>query len=187
MKYNIIYADPAWSYRDEANAGNRGAVHKYPVLTDEDIKKLPVADLAAPDCALFLWITFPKLDIALDVINAWGFKYKTCAFTWVKTNKVKKDSLFWGMGNFTRSNAEVCLLATRGKPKRVSASVHQVIMTPIDKHSKKPNEARLRIEQLMGDVSRVELFAREAAPGWDAIGNEINNLDIRDVLADLIK
>lgn len=186
-KYGIIYADPAWHYNDRALAGNRGAACKYPVMSDEDIKRLPIKDIAADDCALFLWITFPKLDIALDVINAWGFKYKTCAFTWIKTNKVNKNSLFWGMGNFTRSNAEICLLATRGKPKRVSASIHQVVMSPINKHSKKPDEVRNRIEQLMGDAKRVELFARQATPGWDAIGNGIDGLDIREALSNLIR
>lgn len=186
MKYNIIYADPPWNYRDKASAGERGAAFKYPTMSDHDIKNLPIKDIAADDCALFLWITFPKLDIALDVIKAWGFKYKTCAFTWVKTNKVNKNSLFWGMGNFTRSNAEVCLLATKGKPKRVSAAVHQVVMSPIGKHSKKPDEVRTRIEQLMGNVSRVELFSREIVPGWDALGNDIDGRDIRDTLQDIL-
>ena len=81
-------------------------------------------------------------------------------------------SFFWGMGNWTRSNAELCLLATKGNPKRQSKSVHQIIVSPIEEHSKKPDEARKRIVELMGDVPRIELFAREHTPGWDVWGNE---------------
>lgn len=114
----------------------------------------------------------PQLNIAFELINAWGFEYKTCAFVWVKKNKVK-DSWFWGMGNWTRANAELCLLATKGKPKRVDAGVHSVIDTRVEQHSKKPDEARKRIEQLMGDKTRIELFARQRVDGWDAWGNEI--------------
>lgn len=174
-KYNIIYADPPWSYKDKALAGNRGAGCKYPVMSLEDICKLPVKELAADDCVLFMWVTMPKLNEAFDVINAWGFKYKTCAFTWVKQNK-KSDSLFWGMGRWTRANAEICLLATKGKPKRVSAGVHSVIISHIERHSKKPAEVRDRIVELMGaDLQKIELFARETADGWDCFGNEVGS------------
>ena len=116
-KYNIIYADPPWTYRDKALAGNRGACCKYDVMSIEDIKELPVKDIATEDCVLFMWVTMPKLNECFDVIKAWGFDYKTCAFTWVKLNR-KSDGLFWGMGRWTRANAEVCLIATKGKPKR---------------------------------------------------------------------
>jgi N6-adenosine-specific RNA methylase IME4 len=94
------------------------------------------------------------------------------AFVWIKENR-QTPSLFWGLGYWTRSNAEICVLATKGSPKRLSASVHQVILSRIEQHSKKPDETRDRIVQLMGDVTRVELFARQAAPGWDVWGNEI--------------
>jgi N6-adenosine-specific RNA methylase IME4 len=106
------------------------------------------------------------------LIASWGFEYKTVAFTWVKKNK-KSDSWFWGMGNWTRANAEVCLLATKGKPKRISAAVHSIISTPVRKHSQKPDEARDRIVQLLGDLPRIELFAREETAGWDVWGDEI--------------
>lgn len=96
-KYGVIYADPAWTYRDKALAGNRGAGCKYPVMSLEDICRLPVKDLAADDCVLFLWVTMPKLNEAFDVMKAWGFEYKTCAFTWVKQNR-KSDRLFLGYG-----------------------------------------------------------------------------------------
>ena len=171
-KYNIIYADPAWTYKDKCNAGKRGACHKYNTMSQEDIKDLPVADLAAKDCALFLWVTFPKLSEVFDIITAWGFTYKTVAFNWVKRNKIA-DSYFWGMGRWTRSNSEVCLLATKGKPKRISASVHSVVDARIEKHSKKPDVVRDRIVELMGDLPRIELFARQKNDGWDTWGDEI--------------
>ena len=138
----------------------------------EDIKALPVGELAAKDCALFLWITFPCLCEALEVLTAWGFSYKTVAFVWVKQNR-KNDDLFTGMGYWTRANAEICILATKGHPKRVDAGVRQVILSHIEEHSKKPDEARERIVRLMGDLPRVELFARQSPEGWDVWGNEV--------------
>lgn len=173
MKYSLIYADPPWSYRDKANAGKRGAGHKYPTMGDLDIEAMGgwVYNLAADDCALAMWATFPRIDAALEVMASWGFKYKTVAFTWVKTTKTGKP--FWGMGNWTRANAEVCLLGIRGRPKRVSAAVHSVITAPVREHSRKPDEARDRLVQLLGDVPRIELFARQRAPGWDAWGNQV--------------
>ena len=135
---------------------------------------MPVADLAAPDSALFLWATFPQLPEALRLIEAWGFNYKSVAFVWLKKNK-KADSWFYGLGFWTRGNAEICLLATRGHPKRANAGVHQVILSHIEEHSKKPEEARSRIVRLMGDVPRIELFARSRAPGWDVWGNEVDS------------
>ena len=170
-RYGIIYADPPWTYTDKASAGNRGAFYKYPLMTDAEIKAMPVASMASDDCVLFMWATFPKIAEALDVIHAWGFTYKTVAFTWVKKNK-RADSLFWGMGRWTRSNAEVCLLATRGRPSRLSASVHSVVVAPIREHSRKPDEVRGRILALVGDLPRVELFARQSTPGWAVWGNE---------------
>lgn len=172
-KFEIILSDPPWSYSDKALAGNRGAACKYPTMSIEDIAALPMESIAAKNCALFLWITMPRLNDAFPLIDKWGFEYKTVAFTWVKKNK-KSDSLFWGMGHWTRANAELCLLAIKGKPKRINAGVHSVIMSPIERHSKKPVETRARIEQLMGDLPRIELFARETAPGWDSWGLEVN-------------
>jgi len=171
-KYKIIYADPPWSYKDKALAGNRGAGCKYQTQEKNWLDGLPVSEIADKDCALFLWVTMPMLNECFDLIKAWGFEYKTCAFTWVKKNK-KSDSWFWGMGNWTRANAEVCLLATKGKPKRISASVHSVIDARIEGHSKKPDIVRDKIVQLLGNLSRIELFARERYSGWDAWGNEV--------------
>lgn len=170
-KYAVIYADPPWGYR---NRGTRAAAEKhYRTMSIGDIKSLPVADIAAEDCVLFLWATFPMLPEALAVVEAWGFRYKTAAFVWAKRNR-KSPGWFWGLGNWTRSNPEVCLLAVRGRPARVSASVHSLICAPVGKHSAKPQQARARIEALLGDVPRIELFARERAPGWDCWGDEVN-------------
>ena len=143
-------------------------------MSIDEIKALPVGELADKDCALFMWLTFPCLYEALDVIKAWGFQYKTVAFVWVKQNR-KSDGLFWGMGYWTRANAELCVLATRGHPKRLSRRVHQIIVSHVEQHSKKPDEARDRIISLMGDLPRIELFARQATQGWDVWGNEVNS------------
>lgn len=172
-QYNIIYADPPWPYRawSEKGMGRSPEIH-YPTMTFAQIAELPVERLAADDAVLFLWVTFPTLPEAFSVIKAWGFTYKTVAFVWVKQNKTT-SSLFWGMGYWTRANAELCLLATKGHPKRVSAKVHQVILSPVMEHSRKPAEARERIVSLVGDLPRVELFARQITPGWDVWGNEV--------------
>ena len=140
-----------------------------------DICALPVADIAADDCVLFLWVTFPQLEAAFDVLKSWKFEYKTVAFVWTKRNKKMTDSYFMGLGHWTRANVEVCLLATKGRPKRMSKSVRQIIDAPIERHSKKPDETRDRIVQLTGDVPRIELFARERTDGWHCFGNEVES------------
>lgn len=168
--YNIIYADPPWRYEQRKVQG--AAENHYPTMSIDELCALPVPELAAKDCALFLWATFPQLPEALRLIRTWGFRYKTVAFVWLKRNR-KSPSWFYGMGYWTRSNAEICLLAIKGKPKRQSAGVHQFIISPIEQHSKKPDEARDKILALMGNLPRVELFARQKTPDWDAWGNEI--------------
>lgn len=171
-KYTVIYADPPWRYQQKSLSG--AAENHYPTMSIQELCELPVGELAEKDSMLFLWTTFPMLSEALQLIKAWGFTYKTVAFVWVKQNK-KSPTWFYGLGFWTRSNAEICLLAKRGKPKRNSASVHQLIIAPVEKHSKKPDETRKRIEQLMGDVPRVELFARQKSEGWDVWGNEVES------------
>ena len=174
-KYTIIYADPPWVYSVWSKKGfGRNAESHYPTMKLSDICTLSVADIADKDSVLFLWATYPNLREAFAVIDAWGFVYKTVAFTWVKRNK-KSAGFFVGLGHWTRANAEICLLATKGKPKRVSKSVRQIIDTPIERHSKKPDEIRDRIVELIGDVPRIELFAREKADGWDVFGNEVES------------
>ena len=143
-------------------------------MSTADICDLPVSDIAAKDCILFLWVTFPQLTEAFKVITAWGFKFKTVAFVWLKQNR-KSAGWFFGLGRWTRSNAEICLLATKGKPKRQSAKVHQFIISPLRGHSQKPPETRNKILELVGDLPRIELFAREQVSGWDVWGNEVES------------
>ena len=169
-KYPIIYADPPWRYSAKKVQG--AAENHYPTMSIDELCALPVAELAAKDSALFMWATFPQLPEALRLIRAWGFTYKSVAFVWLKKNK-KADSWFYGLGFWTRANAEVCLLATKGHPKRQAADIHQFIISPIEAHSKKPDETRDKIVSLMGDRPRVELFARQTPPGWDVWGNEV--------------
>lgn len=172
-KYGIIYADPPWHYQVYSMKGaDRSAESHYPTMKLEDICALPVQTLADKDCALFLWATLPCLRQSFAVLDARGFRYKTAAFVWIKQSR-KADSLFGGMGYWTRSNAELCILATRGAPKRRCARVHQVVISHVEEHSRKPREVRERIVQLMGDIPRVELFAREKTDGWDVWGNEV--------------
>jgi len=174
-KYQIIYADPPWSYEDKALAGDRGAGCKY-ITQDEDwLKALPVKDIADIDCALFLWVTMPKLNECMALIEAWGFTYKTCAFTWVKRNKITGD-WFMGMGRWTRANAELCLIATKGQPKRIDAGIRSVVDAPIEEHSKKPYAIKRLIVELMGDLPKIELFSRQNTDGWDSWGNEAGSI-----------
>lgn len=141
-------------------------------MDNGSIANLPINEIADKNCILFIWVTMPKLNECFDIIRKWGFTYKTCGFVWIKKNK-KSDSLFWGMGRWTRANAEICLIGTKGKPKRISAKVHSVIISRIREHSRKPDEIRERIVELCGDLSRIELFARQKVVGWDCWGNEV--------------
>lgn len=176
----MIYADPPWAYSD---AGCNGAAGKqYKTLSCKDIAALPVHQLAAPDCALFMWATYPLLPEALATIAGWGFEYKSIAFQWLKLNR-KNGEPFYGLGRWTRGNTEPCLLAVRGKPRPISKSVSQLILeAPIGKHSAKPDAAPDKIVELMGDVPRIELFARKDRPGWVTTGLEHDGTDIRDLL-----
>ncbi len=140
MRYPVILADPPWEYRDRALAGERGAGCHYPTLDLADLEALPVRDVTADDAMLFLWATMPLLPEAIHLVERWGFSFKTAAFTWVKTS-AGKTGFAWGMGSYTRANAELCLLGTRGKPKPCSRGVHSVILAPRTGHSAKPPEA----------------------------------------------
>lgn len=179
MKNKLILSDCPWLY-DGKNSPRYGGA-SYPCMTVEELKSLPIHLIADKDCALFFWATYPRLQEALEVIEAWGFKYKTCAFVWIKTNR-KAGTHFSGLGQWTNQNSELCLLATKGRPRRIKKNVKQIIVAPVTRHSAKPPEVRERIVQLMGDVPRIELFARERVPGWDSLGNEVDGLDIRQSL-----
>ena len=170
-KYKIIYADPPWSYTNKSlNRG--GAERHYKTTKTDELCKIDVQSVCDDDCILFMWATFPNISDALKLIDAWGFTYKTNGFTWIKKNKIALTN-FWGMGSWTRANAEICLIGVRGKPKRMSAAVHSVIEAPIGKHSSKPSVVREKIIDLVGDLPRLEMFARSSVEGWDCFGNEV--------------
>lgn len=137
----------------------------------EDIKKLPIIDLAEDNCILFIWVTFPMLQEGLEVIKAWGFKYKTCAFNWIKTND--DGTPFFGIGHYTKSNSELCLLAVKGRLEVKSNKVSQIILSKKSKHSRKPHIVYSKIEEILPYNSRIELFARNKRQGWDAWGNQV--------------
>lgn len=178
--YSVIYADPAWTFTTRADTGKgRSPEQHYNCMTLDEIKALPVADLAGKNCVLLLWTIDTHLEMALDVIKAWGFKYKTKGFNWVKLNQ--DGTPFTGMGFWTRANPEDCLmaincnedclLATIGQPKRDAKNVRRLVMSPRREHSRKPDEVRGEIERLV-DGPYVELFARQSSAGWDSWGDQ---------------
>lgn len=178
-RYGAIYADPAWTFKNWSKKGEgRNASAHYECMRFEDIAELPVTELAAEDCALFLWVTDPLLPKGLELIERWGFKYKTVGFCWAKLNRTlkAKSPYFMGAGYWTRANSEQCLLATRGKPKRLSRSVRRLVVEQRREHSRKPDGVREGIEQLVAGPY-LELFARETKPGWDCWGNQVNLFD----------
>ena len=173
-KYQIIYADPPWHYQFGATS-SRYVLNKYDCLTKEELCELPISTISDDNAVLLMWATYPKLDWVFDIVKSWGFEYKTTAFTWVKTNK-NSMGLFWGMGYYTRSNPEICILATRGKPlERKVHDIHSVVMSDVMEHSHKPAIVRENIVSLFGDLPRIELFARKKVEGWDAWGNEVES------------
>ena len=172
-KYQIIYADPAWTFRTYSSKGQkRSAIRHYNTLSINHICNLHISDISDDNCTLFLWAIDTMLPEAFKVIEKWGFTYKTVGFTWVKQN-INSDGYFTGMGYWTRCNPEQCLLATKGKPKRISKSVKQLIISKRQEHSKKPDIIRDNIIELCGDFSRIELFASQRVDGWDSWGDEI--------------
>jgi N6-adenosine-specific RNA methylase IME4 len=171
-KYKIIYADPPYYFKSYSKKGeNRNATKHYSCMEFNDICKLPISDICSVDCVLFLWVTDPFLEKSFRLLKEWGFKYKTVAFTWCKETKMNK--FFTGLGYWTRANPEMCLLATKGNPKRISKNVNQLVIDKRREHSRKPDCVRDRIVELMGDLPRIELFARQKTPGWDVFGNEV--------------
>lgn len=184
-KYNIIYADPAWSYSVSSSvAGGRGQNTSYRCLRPVEIYDMPIESISADDSVLFLWATFPMLPEAIYCMKAWGFFYKTNAFTWVKKNK-KSGTNFFGMGQWTRRNTEICLLGTKGNISPISHSISELVESPIEEHSKKPDIIKQLIVELCGDLPRIELFARNKTEGWDVWGDEVSDsilLNKNDVL-----
>ncbi|MGQ4876257.1 MAG: MT-A70 family methyltransferase [Promethearchaeia archaeon] len=200
-KFQIIYCDVPWSYNDpKGNDSAMGGI-QYNTMSNQELADLPINEIADKDCLLFQWITMPKLSEVFSIIEAWGFRYITCAFTWVKLNptgSIEKDGkdiilkkgIYSGIGHYSNGNAELCLLAKKGHPKRYEKNVKQIQIHPRGKHSAKPLAIKDEIVRLAGDLPRIELFARNLKKfenGWVNIGYEITGNDIREDLKKLIK
>lgn len=169
-KYSIIYADPPWSYNDKMAGHSFSLDHEYKTMSKKWIQELPVSSIAEKDCVLFLWVVSPMLDEGIETLKAWGFKYKTLAFCWSKTHASGKKCV--NLGRWTMGNVELCILGTRGHPKRAVKNIRQLVEAQRGKHSAKPIDVRDRISLLMGGGSRIELFARQKVDGWDCWGDQ---------------
>jgi len=197
--YSIIYADPPWSYT--RTVGNGALQRKngkilYSSMDTVAIQSLGfhIQRISRKNSALLLWATMPCLPDAIRVMESWGFRYKTCWATWIKTNKAG-DKPFFGVGYYTRSNAELCLLGVKGKiasfKKLVENEVRDgnpnamssVCIEQPREHSRKPSTVRDNIVTFFGDVPRLELFARENAPGWSVLGNQSDKFNEQTSLA----
>lgn len=181
IKYQVLYPDPPWKYgnfdtSDHFKFSGMASEH-YDTMTLDDLIALPVKEIVADNAMMFLWTTWPVLcsdnKKFFEMIDAWGFKPKTAAFVWMKTNK-NDGKPFFGMGTYTAANSEPCILCTRGKTKDMIKSnrVSQIIQSPLKKHSQKPDIVRKKIVQLVGEVPRLEMFGRSKVPGWDVFGND---------------
>lgn len=177
-KYQIIYADPPWSY-DFGKSSSRYIEEQYETMSKDDLFGLPIQDISADNSLLLMWVTFPKLMLAVPLMEAWGFSYRTMLFTWVK--KYRNGDNFVGCGYYTRSNPEILLLGKKGDGlKTLDHSINSVLEHPIMEHSKKPPIVRKYICDLFGNVPRIELFARkerflfdkEYFEGWDVWGDQ---------------
>lgn len=174
LHYGLIMADPPWLFRNWSKKGERkNPTSHYDCLSLEDIKEMQVGHLAAPDCALWLWATNPMLPKAFEVIEAWGFTFKTAGH-WVK--RTKNGHLAFGTGYCLRSVGEPFLIATIGSPK-FARNVRSVVDAKVREHSRKPEEAYQAAEKLIPNVPRLELFSRQERPGWDVYGNEIGKFE----------
>lgn len=185
-KYDVIYADPAWKYGSKELYGDKNKEGKrenrfrkleriYDTMSLAEIKQLPVKNMIGKNAACFLWATDSHLKEGIEVLESWGFKYKTIAFNWIK--KTNKGNTYVNFAPWTLKSSEICLLGMRGSMGKLKTdnTVRQLIESERTKHSKKPKEARERIEQLFADVNRIELFARKNYVGWDAWGNEVED------------
>lgn len=192
--FGAILADPPWQFKSlwgtATGPGNRNA--DYQTMDIPAIKALPVGELAAPDCALFVWGIWILMPQAFEVIESWGFKYKSCAFLWMKANATQVDmfreenDVQMGLGYWTRANSEPCLFATRGSPKRLAKNIRQGIIEPRRQHSRKPDCVHDRIQKLVAGPY-LELFARQRRPGWTVWGNQTDKFGVgRDVEAELL-
>jgi N6-adenosine-specific RNA methylase IME4 len=192
LKYGVILADPPWHYNNRKTGGERsnktrfdgGAMKHYPLMSDFEILAMDdsVRAISDDNCALFLWATMPRLDFAIKVLKAWGFRYATNGFTWVKTTKDESRPVY-GPGYYTASNAELCLLGVKGSMPPAVKMLPSIVITPRgEKHSRKPDVIQ-HIDRMYPDARKIELFAREIGrPGWDVWGNEVeSSIDLEKV------
>lgn len=188
QKFDIIYADPCWPYNDKLKHLWAWAESHYDVMSIKDIAELEIGKISNDNSVLCMWATMPLLQEALFVIKSWWFKYKTCLITWVKTYPKSTDKYVLGMWYYSRSNIEICLLATKGKGLPVlNHSESQLMFSPRRSHSAKPEEARDKIETIFGKLPRIELFSRRSAEGWHCVGNELDGKEgqtIQDFIAE---
>ncbi len=206
-KFGCILADPPWRFKtfspkgtgrspdgllsaeQQRNLSRQNSPERhYATMALDDIKALPVSSVAAKDCLLMMWAVDPMLPEALEVGKAWGFTYKTVGFVWAKerreTSTRAKDMQHdhhkqfpMGTGYWTRANPELCLLFTRGAPKRLSAAVRKLMISPRREHSRKPDEQYAAIEQLVAGPY-LEMFARQTRPGWSSWGNQTEKFNV---------
>lgn len=186
--YGLIEADPPWSYltysnREQGTVPHRSEDAPYESMTLQELKALPVDEIAAKDCVLHMWFISSHLDQALELGRAWGFAYKSLGLNWVKTQKGDPEKPKMGMGKWLRQESELGLIFTKGKPSRDSAGVRQTILEPAREHSRKPDVRLERLEQLVETETRLEMFSRSSRKGWDAMGNETGKFDVH-VIAD---
>lgn len=185
-RYRVLYIDPPWYYYGGYNRRRIKIRPPYPTMKFEELASLPIREIADNNCALFMWATGPQMNQAIHLIERWGFHFTTVAFVWIKTTS-KANTIRYTPAYWTMANAEYLLFAKKGRPKRNQANVKQILFAPLGKlHSAKPPIVRDRIVDLVKDGPRLEVFARTKAPGWDAIGNEIDGLDIRIALRNII-
>jgi len=185
-KYDVIYCDPPWSFRDKMGKKGQGFAHSlsnhYPTMSIEDLKNLNVKSIAAKNSWCFMWVTSGNLKEGIQVMESWGFKYKTIAFVWMKKSPTGKQ-LYLMSKSSTMAACEICIVGKRGRPKKYSNTVKQDINAPRGKHSAKPHETYDRIEELVGpDAKKIELFARNTKEGWHSLGNDLDGRDIREIL-----
>ena len=174
-KYNIIYADPPWEYKqkqmnfqnyDKGKKYSNDVTEHYPTMSIKELKELPISRIAENDCLLYMWVTSPNLDVAIELGTSWGFEFKTVAFVWDKQRT--------NYGFYTLSQCEMCLVFKKGRiPKRLVTNVRQFLSEKLGRHSEKPKEIRDRIDSMYSYLPRIELFARQRADGWDCWGNEV--------------
>ena len=178
-KYQIIYADPPWQYGSkyyqDSGRDFKNIHDHYQTMTIEEIKNLDIKNITNRDCACFLWVTDSHLKEGIEILECWGFKYKTVAFNWIK--KTPKGETYVNFAPWTLKSSEICLLGIKGNmgQYKKSRNVRQLVEAIRTAHSQKPEEVRKRIEELFGNINRLELFAREKTANWDIWGNEIES------------